>query len=177
LLDVVASQPDMSNDHWPSRVGPADADIRAFVAEASRTLQRALVARNGVEDGCDAAAAAIAWAWEHQDELSEMANPVGYLYRVGQSSLRRDHRLRRLRLDLLPERSVRDIEGFDDELFKGLSRLTHDQRVAVVMVHMYSFTYREVAELMGVSETAVTNFVHRGLNRLRLILRTSGDPQ
>ena len=38
------------------------------------------------------------------------------------------------------------------------------------MVHMYSFTYREVAELIGVTEAAVTNYVHRGLKRLRHLL-------
>ena len=174
---MVAGQPEMSNNAWPSRVDPFDMGIEGFVVEASRTLQRALVARNGVEDGCDAAAEAIAWAWEHQNELSEMANPVGYLYRIGQSSLRRDHRLRRLRVDFLPDRAVRDANGFDGELFDGLLELTPDQRVAVVMVHMYSFSYREVAELMSVSDTAITNFVHRGLRRLRHILQeTGGQP-
>lgn len=167
----------MSNDARSSRVDPNGTKIQAFVVDTLRTLQRALVARNGVEDGCDAAAEAIAWAWEHQHELSQMANPVGYLYRIGQSSLRRDRRLRRLRVDFIPDGAVRDADGFDAALFDGLLELTPDQRVAVVMVHMYSFSYREVAELMGVSDAAVTNFVHRGLRRLRHVLQESGGQQ
>ncbi|MEO8695965.1 MAG: sigma factor-like helix-turn-helix DNA-binding protein [Acidimicrobiales bacterium] len=49
-----------------------------------------------------------------------------------------------------------------------------DHRVAVLLVHGYSFTYREVAALLGVSEAAVTNYVHRGLTRLRSILEKNG---
>ena len=149
-----------------------------FIAEASVTLRRALVARHGLERGCEAAAEAIAWAWEHRDELPHMDNPLGYLYRVGQSSLRRSYRLDRLRVDLLPDSAItdrhrRDSEHFgdvDETLFAALRRLTPDQRVAVVMVHMYGFSYREVAELTETSEAAVTNYVHRGMNRLRVLL-------
>lgn len=143
------------------------------------TLRRALVARNGLERGCEAAAEAIAWAWEHRDELAEMENPLGYLYRVGQSSLRRGYRLDRLRVDLLPESIVHSdghIHGdVDGTLFAALRRLTPDQRVAVVMVHMYGFSYREVAELIEASEAAVTNYVHRGMNRLRVLLANMPD--
>jgi RNA polymerase sigma-70 factor (ECF subfamily) len=144
-----------------------------LIAEASVILRRALVARNGLERGCEAAAEAIAWAWEHRDELADMENPLGYLYRVGQSSLRRGYRLDRLRVDLLPDSIVHDGREYgdvDEALFNAIRRLTPDQRVAVVMVHMYGFSYREVAELTEASESAVTNYVHRGMNRLRVLL-------
>jgi len=145
-------------------------DIGAWIAGFLPTLRRALVARNGLADGSDAAAEAAAWAWEHRDDLAEMANPAGYLYRVGQSSLRR-HRFReRRRSALLPDVAVRDAPPFDDALFAALRRLTESQRVAVVMVHMYGFSYRDVAALLDVSEAAVTNHVHRGVSRLRRIL-------
>jgi len=141
-----------------------------FIADAAVTLRRALVARNGLDRGCEAAAEAIAWAWEHLDDLATMANPLGYLYRVGQSSLRRSYRLDRLRVDLLPDGAIFDAHHVDTHLFEALRRLTPDQRLAVVMVHMYGFTYRDVAELTGASEAAVTNYVHRGMNRLRTLL-------
>ena len=41
---------------------------------------------------------------------------------------------------------------------------------AVVLVHMYGFSYREVADVIGASDAAVTNYVHRGLKRLRDVL-------
>ncbi len=146
------------------------------IAEMSVVLHRALVARNGLDRGADAAATAVAWAWEHQDELAAMDNPVGYLYRVGQSSLRRGFRLDRLRVDLLPDTITNDTPGIDHELFDALRELTPDQRVSVVLVHMYGFTYREVADVIGATDAAVTNYVHRGLGRLREVLaRRSGE--
>lgn len=149
----------------------ADSDwFDGFVDASAVTLRRALVARNGVEDGCEAAAEALAWAWEHRDELEEMTNPLGYLFRVGQSSLRRERRHRRRRSEFDVEPHVEDRTRFDADLFAGLARLTPDQRTAVVMVHMYGFSYRDVASLLDVSDAAVTNHVHRGLARLRRIL-------
>ena len=49
-------------------------------------------ANSGIETGPDVAADAFAWAWEYWDEVRAMANPVGYLYRVGQSAARRHRR-------------------------------------------------------------------------------------
>jgi DNA-directed RNA polymerase specialized sigma24 family protein len=40
----------------------------------------------------------------------------------------------------------------------------------VLLVHGYGFTYREVVDLLHVSEAAVTNHIHRGLTRLRSLL-------
>lgn len=142
-----------------------------FIEPAAVTLRRALVARNGVEDGSDAAAEAVAWAWEHAAEVESMANPLGYLFRVGQSSLRRERRIRGRSGEFRVDDYVVDTVDFDADLFAALRRLTPDHRTAVVMVHMYGFPYREVADLMDVSEAAVTNYIHRGLKRLRQLLQ------
>lgn len=142
----------------------------AWFTDASVLLRRALVARNGLVDGGDAAAAALAWAWEHRDRLAAMANPLGYLYRVGQSSLRPDRRFAKRRTELVPDDLVAVLPDADVDLFRALDRLTPEQRVSVVLVHMYRFRYREVAELLDVTEAAVTNHVHRGLARLRRLL-------
>lgn len=166
---IAATTPEGGNDgSESSSSGPVE--VSAIIVSAAVTVRRALVARNGLTEGCDAAAEAVAWAWEHQRQLADMTNPVGYLYRVGQSSLRRRFRHDRLRVDVMPELSTEDAVDIDHELFDALRRLTPDQRQAVVMVHMYSFSYREVAQVIGVTEAAVTNYVHRGMRRLRRLL-------
>lgn len=147
----------------------------AWLEQAAALLRRALVARNGLLDGSDAAATAVAWAWEHRERLAELRNPLGYLYRVGQSSLRRQRLRAQYRAALVPRPLVEELPGLDIDLFRALQRLTDDQRMAVVLVHMYGFSYREVAELLEVRETAVTNYVHRGLARLRRILSVDDD--
>jgi hypothetical protein len=44
--------------------------------------RRALVTDYGYEDGREAAAEALAYAWEHRAEVREMANAIGYLFLV-----------------------------------------------------------------------------------------------
>lgn len=149
---------------------PSDVGSDAWFTHAAVTLRRALVARNGLLDGGDAAAAALAWAWEHRERLPAMGNPLGYLYRVGQSSLRPARRFAKRRAELVPDDLVAALPDADVDVFRALDRLTPEQRVSVVLVHMYRFRYREVAELLEISEAAVTNHVHRGLARLRRLL-------
>ncbi len=147
------------------------AEGRAASLDASAltvTLRRALVARNGLEVGVEAAADAMAWAVEHWDRLVTMENPTGYLYRVGQTAARR-HR-RRIRLDFPDEPRWEDAPVLEGDVFAALAKLRRNQRVAVVLVHAYEFTYRETAELLRISEAAAKNHVHRGLIKLRSIL-------
>jgi RNA polymerase sigma factor (sigma-70 family) len=141
-------------------------EIRAL----ERTLRRAFAARYGLDLGADVTAETIGWAWENWERVAAMDNRAGYLYRVGQSAARRHVRWTRRRVDLPTEPKLDDAPDLPGDVFDALARLKPDHRVAVLMVHGYSFTYREVAELLGVSEAAVTNYVHRGLARLRTIL-------
>ncbi len=57
--------------------------FEAFFAVAEPRLRRALVAAYGFDRGREAAAEALAWAWEHWSELQAKENPVGYIYRIG----------------------------------------------------------------------------------------------
>jgi RNA polymerase sigma factor (sigma-70 family) len=146
-----------------------------IVGEASRKLRRALVARYGPEFGAEAHAAAIAYAWEHRERLVEMANPIGYLWRVAQTSVRRQRRWERQPV-LPPERwspTGSDEAAPLNDLAPALARLKPDVRVAVLMVHGYDWSYGEVAELLGVPVSTVRNHVHRGLSRLRTTLEVT----
>ena len=67
----------------------------SFVATVEPTLRRALVAVYGVELGREATADALAWAWQHWSRVRGMKNPAGYLWRVGQTSVRSATRRRR----------------------------------------------------------------------------------
>src|SRR3954466_5439778 len=123
-----------------------------LVATLAPRVQRTLVARYGVNVGADAAAEAMAWAVENSDRLAGMANPAGYLYRVGQSAARRIRRVDRGRVAFPQERASVEAPGLPGDVFAQLSRLRHEQRVAVLLVHGYRFTYAEVAELLCTNE-------------------------
>jgi DNA-directed RNA polymerase specialized sigma24 family protein len=145
---------------------PGDpAGFEAFVLATEPPLRRALVAAYGYEDGREAAAEALAYAWEHWARVRQMPNAAGYLFRVARSSAARGRRWRRpAPLLTLPPGSE---HSFEPGLPAALASLPERQRVAVVLVHGFGYTLREVADLTGVKITTVQNHVERGLRRLR----------
>jgi RNA polymerase sigma factor (sigma-70 family) len=144
-------------------------DFEDFVLATQPQLSRALAAAYGFEDGQDATAEALAYAFEHWDKLQHVANLPGYLFRVGQTRGRR--RRQRVLYDV-PEGENRN---FEPALPAALASLTQRQRIAVVLVHGYGYTLREVAELTGVKPTTVQNHLSRGLARLRAMLGVTKD--
>jgi RNA polymerase sigma factor (sigma-70 family) len=140
---------------------PSDQEFRTFVHEVEPGLRRSLVAALGAQRGRDAAADALAWAWENWSKVEVLDNPTGYLFRVGQSKTRS----RKVPM-------IAPVETWEDplvepELPAALSNLTESQRLAVVMVHAYGWTLRELAELSGTSISTVQTHLERGLSKLR----------
>ena len=144
-------------------------EFTAFVAEHEPRLRRAFVATYGGYRGREATAEALAYAWEHWSRLSGMRNIPGYLYRVGQSRTRD----RRAAPAFAPEEKG-DPE-FEPGLEPALRALSDRQRTAVVLVHGFEWTLREVAELTGTKVTTVQNHLERGLAKLRHALE-GGTP-
>jgi RNA polymerase sigma factor (sigma-70 family) len=151
----------MSPVDTAAEVGSADG-FEAFFLRVEPQLRRALDATYGPELGREATAEAFAWAWEHREQLEALDRPVAYLYRVGQSRIRR----RRFRLPFV--RSEYREPEVEPDLMQALRTLSNQQRVAVVLIHGYAWTMAEVAELLGVSVSTVQTHLERGLSRLRL---------
>lgn len=102
-----------------------------------------------------------------------MDNPIGYLYRVGQT---------RTRPRKPPVGSGWDLSGrdsgehlYEPGLLAAVGSLSEAQRVAVVLVHGYGWTLREVAELTGVTVSTVQTHVDRALTKLRGALEVVDD--
>lgn len=149
------------------QVSPA---FTAFVAEAEPRLRRALVARHGIDSGRDAAADALVYAWRHWDRVRAMDNPVGYLYRVGASTVTPQ----RGDLWAVPADVYRE-PWVEPGLEASLSKLSESQRVAVVLRHSFEWTYEEIAELLGVTVSTVRNHLDRGMRKLRSGLEVTAD--
>ena len=147
-------------------------EFEKFVAIDGERLRRVLFAHFGIEEGDEAAADALAWAWEHWDQVREMTNPVGYLYRVAQTSARRQRRWRRP-VGLLAQPHD-DLAGFEPGLDAALAGLPRAQRIAVILVHALGWSYQEAGDAMDVPVSSVRNHVHRGVKKLRTSL---GVPQ
>jgi DNA-directed RNA polymerase specialized sigma24 family protein len=149
----------------PAETAPAaterGAEFEGFMKQGEPRLRHALVAAYGFEDGRDATAEALAYAWEHWERVRDMQNALGYLFRVAQSSRRR----RKVPV-------LYDVSGWPDHLFEpGLPRALADlslrQRTVVVLVHGFGYTLHEVAELTGMRRTTLQTHSNRGLARLR----------
>lgn len=151
-----------------------------FVEHAEPRLRRALGAAYGPTVGRDAALDALSWAWQNWDRLRPMVNPVGYLYRVGQTAARREFRTRRhdeavqtaLEGHAAPGGLDPDVDDAH-ELESALDRLSPHQRTAVVLVHGFGLPLREVAETMEVSVATVRKHIERALDRLRTNLEVT----
>jgi DNA-directed RNA polymerase specialized sigma24 family protein len=141
-------------------------EFEAFVLVTEPPLRRALVAVYGYEDGREAAAEALAYAWEHWTRVREMPNAAGYLFRVARTSAARGRRWRRHPPPLLALPPASEY-GFEPGLPAALAALSERQRIAVVLVHGFGYTLREVAGLTGVKITTVQNHLERGLGKLR----------
>ena len=139
-----------------------------FVAATEPDLRRALVATYGAVDGRDAVAEALAYAWEHWARVSQMDNPLGYLYRVAQS------RMRRRKAGHLPaDESLEAMPDIDPRVGPAMRSLSEHQRVAVFLVHGFGWPHAEVAELLECTPSTVSTHVQRGLARLREILKVN----
>ncbi len=137
-----------------------------FFASVEPRLRYALIASYGPETGREAASDALAWAWEHWDQVRAMGNPAGYLYRVGCTSARR-YRRRPSKLDT-PDPSA--APWIEPRLDGALDALSHRQRTAVVLKHSFGWTHAEIGELLGVTVPTVQKHVTRGLGKLRKAL-------
>lgn len=132
-----------------------------FVAGLEPRLRRAFVGSRGVDGAADAVAEALGWAWEHWDEVQVMANPAGYLYRVGQS------RTRTRKTPSLPPVEDLRLPEVEPMLVPALLELSEQQRTAVWLVHGCHWRQTEAAEAMGITTSAVSTHVARALAHLR----------
>ena len=142
-------------------------EFEKFARASEERLRIALTASFGVTDGRVAAIDALSWAWENWERVKKMSNPVGYLYRVGQTSARRI-RPRPIRI---PGDEVHvDAQRISPELVKAIGDLSDQQRTAVMLVHAFGWTVRDVGEVLDLAPSTVQTHSERALARLRATL-------
>jgi DNA-directed RNA polymerase specialized sigma24 family protein len=147
----------------------ADDGFDSFVALHEPRLRRALVAAYESQRGREGTAEALSWAWENWGKAAALGSPVPYLFRVGRSRTRARKARPVFDIPLHHEPRV------EPKLRAALEALTEHQRVAVVLVHGYGWTMREVAELDGIAVTTVQNHLDRALRKLRAALEVYAD--
>jgi DNA-directed RNA polymerase specialized sigma24 family protein len=148
----------------------------SFVKEARPRLMSALIAHHGSDLGAEATDEALMYGWANWERVGVTANPIGYLYKVGDRfAQRREFRSRREPstdpgiLGLAAEGSAWIVEDPDTELVGLLQQLPTNQRGAVLLVHAFGCTYQMAADTLDVPLSTLTNDVHRGIKALRAL--------
>jgi RNA polymerase sigma-70 factor (ECF subfamily) len=141
-----------------------------FVALAGPRLRGALVATFGPDVGADAAAEALAYGWQHWSRVSGMANPTGYLYRVGQTCGRRARQRANSRTGSVDRAVSAEMPWSEPGLVPALQQLSESQRVVVIMVHALGWAQTEVAEVLEISASSVRTHLARGMARLQRLM-------
>jgi len=108
-----------------------------------------------------------------------MDNPGGYLWRVGQTAVRRTTRRQQhevadgrvIELELVHDRPTE--RAVEPALDGALAALSPQQRAAVVLVHGHGYTLSEAALALGCSVSTLRNHVARALRRLQAALEAN----
>ena len=140
----------------------------AFVRDAEPRLRKGYIGVVGIDRMPDAVGEALAYAWENWDRVASLDNPVGYIFRVGQSKIRTKRQPR------LFERP-RELPDIEPGLPSALLKLPRQQRAAVWLVHGCRWSHGEVAEVLDISPSTVSTHVNRALIRLRTELGVPSD--
>jgi DNA-directed RNA polymerase specialized sigma24 family protein len=147
------------------------AGFERFFREFEPVLSRALAAGFGFEVGREAAAEAMARAWQRWREVSTMDNPHGYVYRIAERIAIRDRRSR----DVFAPAPPLAGQLFEPALGPALNRLSVRQRQAVVLVAAYGLTHSEAAGLLGIRASSIQNHLERGMAKLKRSLGAEHD--
>lgn len=138
-----------------------------LVVSVGPRLRRALTSAFGPQVGEDAAAEAIALGWVERARVVVMVNPGGYLFTVGRNAANRTSR-RRIRIQYAA--AVHQTPSVEPRLPDALASLSDRQRAVVLLLDGYDWKVVEVAEMLGLSESAVRTHHSRALHHLRAAL-------
>lgn len=158
--------------------GSVERDIETLYRGQGMRLWRALVLTTASPDVADdAVAEAFAQALRRGGQLR---NPAAWVWRAafniaaGEMKERRKvipldagSELAAVMPDVSPERLI--------DLVQALARLTHRQRVAVVLADYAGWSHKQIAEVLGASVATIGVHVHRARGRLRELLLEDRD--
>ncbi len=142
-----------------------------LIDEHAAELHRFLSACVGPTDADDCLQETLISALRAYPQLRHADNLRGWLFTIAHrkatDAVRRGARHRAKELDGV-EPSVPAHATADDQLWGAVRSLPLKQRAAVVHRYVFDLAYREIGQLMGVSEEAARQNVSAGLRRLRL---------
>jgi RNA polymerase sigma-70 factor, ECF subfamily len=140
----------------------------------------------GLNDLSDAAQEALTQIWQRLDSFEGRSTLETWVYRFCTNTLMnavRKHRRARQGEELgaeQPDPTHIDAESRYtryDHLYRGLARLSNDERACVRLKHFEERTFDEIGVLLGISPNTAKTQYYRGLRRLHEILASGEGEQ
>ncbi len=156
---------------------PVAIDFAGFFEDQYRTIAGALALtlRDDQLAG-DAAAEAMARAFQRWDDVGRYANPAGWVYRVGLNWARSRRRklMREIFRSESPETPAPPTPETDHTLGRALAELPIEQRSVVVCRYLLDWSEFQTAEALQIAPGTVKSRLSRGLERLAVLM---DDPE
>ena len=155
-------------------VSSGSSDLDELYREIAPGLWRAIFiyagARREVAD--EAVAEAFTRAIESRTDIRD---PKAWLYRVAFRAASVE--LRNGSNERFAVQAEQNVEESTDLLpvLEALTRLPPNQRAAIVLHYRLDLSVRQIADALGIAPATVRVHLHRGRNRLRLLLREDDD--
>jgi len=159
-------------------VAPVAIDFGSFFSEHYRPVASALALTIRDPDlASDAAAEAMARAYQRWDEVSGYSNPAGWVYRVGfnWACSRRRKVFREIFSSDSPEREAPPTPDVDPGLAAALAELSIEQRSVVVLRYLLDWSEFQTAAALQIAPGTVKSRLSRALDRLALSLEDPDD--
>jgi RNA polymerase sigma-70 factor, ECF subfamily len=153
-------------------------DFRGFFSDHHRRIASALAMTLRDDDlGSEAAAEAMARAYQNWDAVGTYGNPQGWVYRVGLNWAR--SRRRKLMREVFRSDSAdfpaRPGPKIEPELDAALAALSVDQRSVVVLRYFLDWSESQTAEALDIAPGTVKSRLSRALDRLAVVLEDSNE--
>lgn len=152
---------------------PVAIDFAGFFHERYRSIASALaLTLRDDQLAADAAAEAMARAYQRWDDVGRYANPSGWVYRVGLNWARSRRRklLREVFRSESPETPAPPAPDTDPTLGRALAELPIEQRSVVVCRYLLDWSEFQTAEALQIAPGTVKSRLSRGLERLAVLM-------
>jgi RNA polymerase sigma-70 factor, ECF subfamily len=155
-----------------------------FIANHRRISRKLAVLFSGdISHAEDVMQEAFILAYRHWPQISQLANPYGYVatiaWRLGLRWLRKQRRERERCAQQVALACTADLApgvGLRLDLQRALDRLPEQQQM-VVGLSMLGYGPQEIGEILGIVPGTVRSRLHRARGNLERFLDEAGDPQ
>jgi RNA polymerase sigma factor (sigma-70 family) len=147
-----------------------------FAEEHERLLKSLYFVTGNRADASELMQDAFLKLWERWDQIDQIDDPTGYLFRVALNGSRmRARAARRAAKHLVAVDAT--VDPFDEvnlreDVRRMLLALAPRQRAALVLLDLYGYGSEEAAKIMGIRPSTVRALATQG----RAVLRTAGGP-